>query len=209
VTLDAPDGMSQDIRICFIGDSFVNGTGDLTYLGWTGRLCRSLAAQGLAVTHYNLGVRRHTSADIAKRWEPETATRLPQGCDNRIVFSFGTNDTTLENGQPRLSKEESLNACRQMLISAQDRYPVLTIGPPPVADAEQNMRTHHLSECFSELCTALKVPYCDLFTPLSQSTVWQQAVAAGDGAHPGAAGYEAIAHLIQVWPAWKQWFDAP
>lgn len=29
---------SEDLRICFIGDSFVAGVGDETALGWTGRL---------------------------------------------------------------------------------------------------------------------------------------------------------------------------
>jgi acyl-CoA thioesterase I len=100
--------MSQDIRICFVGDSFVNGVGDRTYLGWIGRLCQNLAAQGFAITHYNLGVRRDTSADIEKRWELEATHRLPKGCDNRIVFSFGTNDTTWENGQQRVSGINSL-----------------------------------------------------------------------------------------------------
>jgi hypothetical protein len=33
---DAP----KEIRICFIGESFVNGTGDPEFLGWTGRVCR-------------------------------------------------------------------------------------------------------------------------------------------------------------------------
>ena len=33
------DEMTQDIRICFIGDSLVNGTGDEAALGWAGRLC--------------------------------------------------------------------------------------------------------------------------------------------------------------------------
>ncbi|WP_404783743.1 GDSL-type esterase/lipase family protein [Altericista sp. CCNU0014] len=201
--------MSQDIRICFIGDSFVNGTGDRTYLGWTGRLCLGLAERGLAVTYYNLGVRRDTSVDIAHRWERETATRLPQDCDNRIVFSFGTNDTTLENERQRVPMPNALQSCRQILKSAQDQYPVLLIGPPPIADSAQNTRTRDLSERFSELCADLNVPYLDIFTPLSQSTAWQEAVEAGDGAHPGAEGYGAIAHLIQAWPTWKQWFDAP
>lgn len=31
--------MKDDIRIGFIGDSLVNGTGDAMALGWAGRLC--------------------------------------------------------------------------------------------------------------------------------------------------------------------------
>ena len=30
--------MIHDLRICFVGDSFVAGTGDETALGWVGRV---------------------------------------------------------------------------------------------------------------------------------------------------------------------------
>ena len=63
------------MRICFIGDSFVNGTGDDACLGWAGRLCRDARAAGREVTYYNLGVRRNTSADIARRWRAEKRRR--------------------------------------------------------------------------------------------------------------------------------------
>lgn len=196
--------MNQDIRICFVGDSFVNGTCDLAYLGWTGRLCLNLAEQGLRVTYYNLGIRGDTSADIVQRWEIETARRLKEGYDNRVVFSFGTNDTTLENGQRRVELTDSLRHTKQILSVAQQKYPVLMIGPPPILEAEQNSRTKILSDCVGELCTDLNVPYLDLFTPLSQSVAWLEAVQSGDGVHPAADGYRAIAHLIQRWPAWLE-----
>jgi acyl-CoA thioesterase I len=194
--------MRQDIRICFVGDSFVNGTGDRTYLGWTGRLCQGLAAQGLDITHYNLGIRRDTSADIERRWKAETTWRLSQGADNRIVFSFGTNDSTWENGQQRVQRVDSLNHCRQILTVAKQHYPVLMISPPPIADAQQNDRTALLCEDFLMACLALNIPYLDIFTPLRQSLSWQASVAAGDGAHPGAEGYEEMAGLIQSWSVW-------
>ncbi len=65
------------MRICFIGDSFVNGTGDDEALGWTGRIVATARAEGRDVTHYNLGIRRDTSADIAERWRAEVERRLP------------------------------------------------------------------------------------------------------------------------------------
>jgi acyl-CoA thioesterase-1 len=58
---------APDIRICFIGDSYVHGTGDDDCLGWAGRLCAAARRAGHNVTYYNLGVRRETSADIACR----------------------------------------------------------------------------------------------------------------------------------------------
>ncbi len=200
--------MSQEIRICFVGDSFINGAGDRTYLGWTGRLCQALAAEGLDITHYNLGVRRETSVDIERRWEAEVTRRLPDGYDNRIVFSFGTNDTTWENGQPRVSAIDALNHCRRILSMAKQQYPVLMISPPPITDTQQNTRTEKRCEDFGMVCQALEIPFLDIFTPLSQSPSWWHALEAGDGAHPGAEGYAEIAHLVQGWSVWNGWFSA-
>jgi acyl-CoA thioesterase-1 len=55
------------MRICFFGDSFVNGTGDDDALGWVGRAVASARHAGRDVTAYNLGVRGDTSADVAAR----------------------------------------------------------------------------------------------------------------------------------------------
>ena len=64
------------MRICFIGDSFVNGTGDDDCLGWTGRICSAARRRGRDITLYNLGIRRDTTADIAARWEREAKSGL-------------------------------------------------------------------------------------------------------------------------------------
>ncbi|BAU41680.1 hypothetical protein [Leptolyngbya sp. O-77] len=72
---------NPDLRICFVGDSFINGTGDSTLLGWTGRVCQFASQRGVPLTYYNLGVRRETSADIGVRWQFEVMARLPEGCD--------------------------------------------------------------------------------------------------------------------------------
>jgi acyl-CoA thioesterase-1 len=34
-----------------------------------------------------------------------------------------------------------------------------------------------------------------------------RAMAAGDGVHPTADGYAAMAALVERWPAWRKWFD--
>lgn len=88
----------QDIRICYIGDSFVNGTGDETCLGWAGRLSNRANTEERTITHYNLGVRRNTSADILQRWEQECSLRLPNICDGHVVLSCGVNDMVIEGG---------------------------------------------------------------------------------------------------------------
>lgn len=186
----------------------MNGTGDRTCLGWTGRLCAGLHSQGVAVTYYNLGVRRDTSLDIAQRWYAEVSHRLPPSCSPRVVFSFGTNDTTWENGQQRLEFASSVQYCRQILRDACDRYPVLMISPPPIADPFQNRRTQTLCQAFHDLCHDLGVPYLDIFTPLLGCAPWLTSVQSGDGAHPDASGYMELAQMVECWPTWNQWIQS-
>lgn len=81
--------------ICFVGNSFVQGTWDPDFLGWPGRICRAAIRPGVGVTCYNLGVRRDTSVDILRRWQAECGLGLPPGGEAHVVFSFGNNDTAL------------------------------------------------------------------------------------------------------------------
>ena len=197
---------TKDIRICFIGDSLVNGTADPTYLGWPGRVCQAAAQQGHLVTHYNLGIRSDTTADIAERWEKECADRLPAHIDGRVVFSFGVNDTTIQdhNNQQRVDTQTSLNLAKAILTAAKDRYTVLWIGPLPIADDRQNKRSKELDRHFQALAKEIGVSYLAVYDTLVASAVWMREVAAIDDAHPQAEGYATLANLIVSWEHW--WF---
>jgi len=195
---------NDDLRICFIGDSYVNGTSDPQYLGWTGRVSVAAQQKGYNLTSYNLGVRRETSSDILKRWHQEVALRFPSSCKPFVVFSFGANDTTREGDHLRVPDTRSVDNTRTMLRAAQQRYATIMVGPPPGADAEQNLRTRRLSHLFAEVAENEGVPFLDVFDQLAEDAVWTSEVTAGDGAHPSAAGYAKLAALVDAWPAW--WF---
>lgn len=198
--------MTPDIRICFIGDSFVNGTGDETALGWAGRLCAAAHEQGFPVTYYNLGIRRNTSADMLRRWEIECSLRLPEGGDNRAVFSCGVNDTVIENGKVRISLEEARENIRQILCGAKKKYKVLMVSPPPVPDAEQNRGIRKLSQAFAQEAAAFEVPYIDLFSILESDADYMKEALKNDGFHPGSQGYQRMAAVISSSSHW--WFHA-
>lgn len=197
--------MAEDIRICFLGDSFVNGTGDETALGWTGRLCADAHARGVPVTWYNLGVRRSTSRDILRRWEAECGLRLPEGCDGRIVLSCGVNDAAIENESLRVPVEESCANVREILQGARG-YKRLLVGPPPVDDDEKNSRILALSRRYTQEAGALGVPFIDLFGVLAGDSAYRREIAGRDGNHPGSAGYAKIAGILLSSPDW--WFRA-
>lgn len=191
------------MRICFIGDSFVNGTGDPHCLGWVGRIGARARHAGRDLTVYNLGVRRDTSADIAARWPAEATARQPEDSPGLLVFSFGVNDCVEEAaGRLRVPPADTLANARAILSAAARRHPTLMVGPPPIDDEAVNARIAALSEALARVCAPLDVPYLDVFTPLVGHAVWRRETALGDGAHPGAAGYEALADLVWAWPAW-------
>jgi acyl-CoA thioesterase I len=194
--------ISRDRRVCFAGDSYVVGVGDPEHRGWVGRVVVESHRDGRPVTAYNLGVRMDTSEDVRRRLPAETAVRWVTGCDNRLVVSFGVNDTTEVDGALRVAPERSVANLRGIAEHAATQgVPLLVVGPPPVADRDQNDRIEALDERFSEEA----FPYVSVFGALHLERDWMRAVVLGDGAHPGAEGYNLLAELVL--PAWEDWLS--
>jgi lysophospholipase L1-like esterase len=121
-----------------------------------------------------------------------------------VVFSFGANDMTLQDGALRVSADESVANLQAVVVAARKRHSVLVVGPSPVNEAEQDERIVALCRLY-ELCAAqLEVPYLPIVRTLMSDERWHRDVAGSDGCHPGALGYELMAALVQSWPAW--WF---
>jgi lysophospholipase L1-like esterase len=201
----------EEIRICFLGESFVNGTGDPEFLGWTGRVCQDAQTQGYKITHYNLGVRGETSRYLKQRWLQEVSYRLPTECDGRVIFSFGVNDSGSAGKKQGIELTESIDNLYSILQEAKQIYPVLVVGPPPCGDVNQHQRNQiiaTLSQEFALVCEQLEVPYLDVFASLVNSSVWLTEAKTNDGAHPRAAGYAEFAKIVQKWDAWLDWFSA-
>lgn len=187
------------MRILAFGDSYVAGVGDPAHQGWVGR---ALAGRP-EVTAYNLGIRGDTSADVLRRWADEAGARLTSVEPCGLIFSFGRNDANLADGRSRLTAAESLKNAHQLLTEGQARAPVLMVGPPPADEPGLAARVEGLNEAFKALCARLRVPYIDVLRPLAVSGVWLAEARAGDGAHPGAAGYQQMAELVAAHPAWR------
>lgn len=191
-----PISTPAEMRLGFLGDSFVNGYGDEDGLGWVGRVC---AGQGRAVTVYNLGIRGDTSRDVARRWRAETDCRAA----DRLVFSFGVNDCCqgIDAHCPATARE--------LLSQAAAFRPVLMVGPPPIDEAAVNARVDALDEALRTVCADLRIPYVAVFAALHADPVWMSEVAAFDGAHPSGKGYALMARVIGDDETWRRWiFEA-
>lgn len=196
-----------DHRICFVGDSFVQGTGDTAGGGWVHRVTAAAVAAGYDITAYKLGVRRDTSTDIAVRWQAECDARLRAECSPYLVFSFGANDMTADGEVLRVPMPASLENFRNIVSEARSRCPTLVVGPLPVGDAAQDTRIIALCATYALLAAELGVPYLPLAESLANDPAWTRAVAAGDGTHPDGSGYALVAERVLRWPAW--WFSDP
>ena len=194
--------MAREVRLCFLGDSFVAGVGDPDHHGWVGRLLAD-PIPGLALTGYNLGIRGNTSSDVLTHWTEETARRWQDPALRAVVVSFGVNDTALHHLGSH-STGRSVAGLDQLLTGTEEAaLPVLVVGPPPVADPGHNQRILDLDRAFHRLCGARGVHYVSVAGALLHDPTWMAEVSAGDGAHPAATGYDRLTHLIR--PAWHEW----
>jgi len=179
----------RDVRVVAVGDSFVAGVGDPEYRGWLGRVAAATDRSLVALTVYNLGVRRDTSVDVAARWRAECSARSA-GAENRLLISFGVNDTAIEDAVgrrvPTATSEHNL---RTLIAAARVMgLEVLVVGPPPVEHETQNARIRVLDRRFAAVCQDAAVGYVAVFDGLDRDPTWRVEVARGDGSHPGAAG---------------------
>ncbi len=209
-----------ELRICFIGDSLVLGTGDDEFLGWPGRVMQRERQAGHNLTLCNLGIRGDTTTMIETRWRAEAEARLPPENPCALVFSFGCNDMAMDGGELRNSPEVAVASATRMISEAKDWLPTLWIGPPPVNDDDMpfssalgrerflsSSRNVQLSDMFQDVAADLGVPYLDIFTPLSAHSDWPKYYTKGDGVHPTRDGYAIMADHIIGWDAWRKWFD--
>jgi len=193
-----------DLRVCFLGDSFTLGTGDDDGLGWVGRVHAAERGRGVDLTAYNLGIRGQTGAEIAARAPREVGERLAGKGDRRaVVIAFGTNDIRLDR-----SVDETGSALERIIGWATGQgYAVFVMGSPhaaePELDALRALRNVHLEEA----CRRLDVPFLDVRERVADWSAWHRGAMEGDGIHPSAEGYAAVAAVFAAWGPWRRWLD--
>ena len=192
--------------VLFYGDSFTAGVGDPTALGWVGRV----AAACQPLTPYVLGVRGETSAQVAARWQGEAWPRLRVATAAGVVFAVGANDAlgeAADDGPPRIDAGASVAIVGDLLDGAAlMRLPAFVVGPAPVGAPAADARVRALDDAYGRLCHARGVPYAAVAPALLDDARWREEASAGDGAHPGAAGYARLAELVLA-AGFRDWLE--
>jgi acyl-CoA thioesterase-1 len=191
--------------VLFFGDSFVAGAGDEEGLGWPGRLTAAAWAADLPLTAYNLGVRGESTPDVARRFREESEPRLIPGADNRVVFAVGANDVSLgEDGEQEVATEESVERMAGMLDQAAElEITAMVLEPGPAGIPDHDQRSRELGDRFERLCGERGLPFVRILNALLAGDAWGGSTRDRDGIHPSAAGYAALAGLLE--PVWLEW----
>jgi lysophospholipase L1-like esterase len=207
--------MKYDRIFCF-GDSITLGCNDSTGLGWPGRLCKDLKCNDRSVAAYNLGVNGDTSVDIYVRWQAEAAARS-RNAPGLMLFAFGFNDAAkADGGDLQVDLQTSVATARGLLNKARKHSEILWIGPTPLDESVNPMRTEfacwdmrnadiaRYDEAYTKLAQSLGIDYLPLFPEFIDSPRYQAALLAGDKVHPGDDGYAMIAERIAAWDKWQE-----
>ncbi|MGB7449845.1 MAG: GDSL-type esterase/lipase family protein [Ornithinimicrobium sp.] len=192
----------RDIGLCFVGDGFVAGYGDPKALGWVSRVVGRTSTHDADLTAYNLGVRNDSSADVMQRWRSECAPRWAGRSERRLVVGVGARDVPAGVSTAR----SRLNLANVLDEAATSGIATFVIGPTPTLDAETNARMEVLASAQADVCDRRNVPFVDCFRPLVHHDQWLSDLAAGDGVHPGQAGYGLIAWLVLHY-GWQRWLQ--
>jgi lysophospholipase L1-like esterase len=194
------DDGRRDIGLCFVGDSFTAGVGDPKALGWVGGVVSRTHHPDVEVTAYNLGVRGQDSGEVMARWRAECMPRWVGRGERRLVVGVGANDLR----QGLTTARSRLNLANILDDASAKGIATFVVGLTPSLDPDLNTRIGVLAQAQADVCSRRGVTYVDCFGPLVAHEQWAADLAAGDGVHPGQAGYGLIAWLV-LHAGWNAW----
>jgi lysophospholipase L1-like esterase len=191
----------MDMRLIFIGDSIVAGSGDDECRGWVGRVGSASRRAGVDHTPYNLGIGGDTAGDVLARWELEVTRRLNPEIENRLVVQVGVNDARDGVERPADESVRDLGAIIEGVHGI--GLEPLVVGPIPTAQAEESERIGALSRRFAEACAGSNTAFIEVHAALRSNGTFL-ASQQSDGYHPDADGYAEIAQVV-LHNGWWEW----
>jgi lysophospholipase L1-like esterase len=190
------------MRLIFIGDSIVAGTGDPECRGWAGRVGAASVRAGIELTAYNLGIGGDTSEGVLARWRDEVGRRVNPEIDNLLVAQFGVNDA--RDGIEWPAAKTLGNLDRFLEETAGAGFDPMIVGPIPTAQPRESERIGALSHAMGTACERARVSFIELHGGLRELPALIAEMERGDGYHPGPEGYDAIARAVQE-NGWWEW----
>lgn len=186
------------LRLCFVGDELIAGTGDPRAQGWVGRVLAQIDNYHDRMVAI-LPVHHESTLALSLRWETECRQRFTPRTDNRLIVGLGVQDLRegISLARARLNLAKILDA------AATARHAAFVVGPPPLPGVDPGKLSEY-SEAFHEVSRRRSVPYAETFEHLYQHEQWRSDVAASPSGLPGHVGYELITWLVMHY-GFKEW----
>jgi lysophospholipase L1-like esterase len=191
----------MDMRLIFIGDSIVAGSGDDECRGWVGRVGSATRRAGVDHTPYNLGIGGDTTADVLRRWEQEVTRRVNPEIQNRLVAQIGVNDA--RDGVERDPADSARDLVAFVEGARAAGLEPLIVGPTPTRQPGESERIGALSERFAATCADTGAAFIEVHAALRDSGGFLASLES-DGYHPDGDGYAEIAQVV-LHNGWWEW----
>jgi lysophospholipase L1-like esterase len=121
------------------------------------------------------------------------------------------------SGELQVELDDSIAASRQLLLEAKSVSEVLWIGPTPLDENVNPLRTEfetwtmyndeiaRYDSAYAQLAQEIGINYLRLFPEFLDCPRYLAALNAGDKVHPGDDGYAMIAESIAGWESWLRY----
>ena len=195
--------------ILYFGDSITFGCGETPNKGWCGRLKECFEKENDESAVYNLGVPGHTSTDLLKRFDAESAGRLRfrHPSEYLIIIAIGTNDCKMDitpkGDTPRTTEVDFQENIHELIQKAKKcNAKTAFIGLPPVDEKAtamfddtrfSNQRVEKFNNMIMSACLEEDIPFLDMLSIMSKE---RYDLLLDDGLHPNSKGYDFMAQQI-------------
>lgn len=198
------------MRYLLFGASSTFGESDYENGGWAGHLRKYLDTQEKHRYFHNLAISGNTSADVLARIESETKARLRNKPKEEwtMFINLGTNDSRLEDGQPKVPEDEYSKNVKEILAIAKNLVgQVIVVSGNPVIEEIcnpwkgndcyfLNERIKKYGKITKELADAENIPVIDVYSALENKEDLKP-LYSEDGLHPNKEGHMIIFEEIK------------
>ena len=198
------------MRYLLFGASSTFGEADYENGGWAGHLRKYLDTKEKHRYFHNLAISGNTSADVLARIESETKARLRHIPKEEwmMFINLGTNDSRLEDGEPKVSEDEYRTNVKEIFAIAKNLVGLVIVvsGNPVIEEICNpwkgkdcyflNERIKKYGEITKELADAENIPIIDVYSAL-ESHDDLKSLYSDDGLHPNKQGHRIIFEEIE------------
>jgi len=197
------------MRYLLFGDSLSFGVTDYENGGWQEHLRKYLDTKEKNRFFHNLAISGNTSRDLLARIESESKARIRDKPKEEwtMFISIGTNDSRLEDGEPKISEEEyKENVTKILKIAKELAGKIIVISGAPVIEKVCNpwksRECDYINERIKKYGQIMKdcaekegVPFIEVFSKLESLDNLEKLY--DDGLHPNKEGHLVIFDVIK------------